>query len=134
MVSFLKVQADSGPKEMGGEGQVPGVPTAENGGCPLPSSALPEWEQCDTESLKTRPEMSHGKDSLLNLSYSLLPPQRLQQPPEKMDMKELPPEHESLKISFEALLQRCSLSATDLVSLNLSHDAPTHTPAGPRTT
>uniref|UniRef100_A0A8D1P4P3 Protein transport protein Sec31A n=1 Tax=Sus scrofa TaxID=9823 RepID=A0A8D1P4P3_PIG len=40
--------------------------------------------------------------------------QRLQQPPEKMDMKELPPEHESLKISFEALLQRCSLSATDL--------------------
>ncbi|XP_073858577.1 protein transport protein Sec31B isoform X15 [Macaca fascicularis] len=36
-------------------------------------------------------------------------------PPEKMERKELPPEHQSLKSSFEALLQRCSLSATDLV-------------------
>ncbi|XP_073858588.1 protein transport protein Sec31B isoform X26 [Macaca fascicularis] len=35
-------------------------------------------------------------------------------PPEKMERKELPPEHQSLKSSFEALLQRCSLSATDL--------------------
>uniref|UniRef100_A0A8C8Z4M9 SEC31 homolog B, COPII coat complex component n=1 Tax=Prolemur simus TaxID=1328070 RepID=A0A8C8Z4M9_PROSS len=41
--------------------------------------------------------------------------QQLQQlPPEKMERKELPPEHQSLKTSFEALLQRCSLSATDL--------------------
>ncbi|XP_031538585.1 protein transport protein Sec31B isoform X4 [Vicugna pacos] len=40
--------------------------------------------------------------------------QQLQRPPEKMEKKELPPEHQSLKISFEALLQRCSLSATDL--------------------
>ncbi|XP_010331483.3 protein transport protein Sec31B isoform X2 [Saimiri boliviensis] len=41
--------------------------------------------------------------------------QRLQQlPPEKVERKELPPEHQSLKTSFEALLQRCSLSATDL--------------------
>ncbi|XP_057590902.1 protein transport protein Sec31B isoform X4 [Hippopotamus amphibius kiboko] len=40
--------------------------------------------------------------------------QQLQRPPEKMDRKELPPEHQLLKISFQALLQRCSLSATDL--------------------
>ncbi|KAM8783485.1 protein transport protein Sec31B isoform 2-T3 [Rhynchonycteris naso] len=37
-----------------------------------------------------------------------------QWPPEKMDRKELPPEHQSLKTSFEALLQRCSQSATGL--------------------
>ncbi|KAM5244325.1 protein transport protein Sec31B isoform 25-T32 [Hipposideros larvatus] len=37
-----------------------------------------------------------------------------QRPPEKMERKELPPEHQSLKTSFEALLQRCSQSATDL--------------------
>lgn len=41
--------------------------------------------------------------------------QQLQQlPPKKMEQRELPPEHQSLKDSFEALLQRCSLSATDL--------------------
>ncbi|XP_012294854.2 protein transport protein Sec31B isoform X8 [Aotus nancymaae] len=41
--------------------------------------------------------------------------QQLQQlPPEKVERKELPPEHQSLKTSFEALLQRCFLSATDL--------------------
>ncbi|XP_069316216.1 protein transport protein Sec31B isoform X2 [Eulemur rufifrons] len=41
--------------------------------------------------------------------------QQLQQlPPEEMERKELPPEHQSLKTSFEALLQRCSLSAADL--------------------
>ncbi|KAM5320702.1 protein transport protein Sec31B isoform 1-T1 [Glossophaga mutica] len=37
-----------------------------------------------------------------------------QQPPEKMDRKDLPPEHQSLKTSFEALLQRCFQCATDL--------------------
>ncbi|XP_039727421.1 protein transport protein Sec31B isoform X5 [Pteropus medius] len=37
-----------------------------------------------------------------------------QWPPEKMDRKELPPEHQPLKTSFEVLLQRCSQSATDL--------------------
>ncbi|ELK00831.1 Protein transport protein Sec31B [Pteropus alecto] len=37
-----------------------------------------------------------------------------QRPPEKMDRKELPPEHQPLKTSFEVLLQRCSQSATDL--------------------
>ncbi|KAM8912075.1 protein transport protein Sec31B isoform 1-T1 [Lycaon pictus] len=41
--------------------------------------------------------------------------QQLQQwPPEKVGRKELPPEHQSLKTSFEKLLQCCSLSATDL--------------------
>ncbi|XP_054546240.1 protein transport protein Sec31B isoform X2 [Talpa occidentalis] len=41
--------------------------------------------------------------------------QRCQQrPPEKVEKKELPPEHQCLKTSFEALLQRCSLCATDL--------------------
>lgn len=44
--------------------------------------------------------------------------QQLQQrPPEKVERKELPPEHQSLKTSFEKLLQRCSLSATDLGQL-----------------
>ncbi|KAM9618232.1 LOW QUALITY PROTEIN: protein transport protein Sec31B [Trichechus inunguis] len=39
---------------------------------------------------------------------------QLQQlPPEKMEGKELPLEHQSLKTSFEVLLQCCSLSATD---------------------
>ncbi|XP_036079197.1 protein transport protein Sec31B isoform X3 [Rousettus aegyptiacus] len=37
-----------------------------------------------------------------------------QRPPEKMGRKELPPEHQPLKTSFEVLLQRCSQSATDL--------------------
>ncbi|XP_053524575.1 protein transport protein Sec31B isoform X2 [Artibeus jamaicensis] len=37
-----------------------------------------------------------------------------QQPPEKIDRKDLPPEHQSLKTSFEALLQHCFQSATDL--------------------
>ncbi|XP_023599008.1 protein transport protein Sec31B isoform X1 [Myotis lucifugus] len=37
-----------------------------------------------------------------------------QWPPEKVYRKELPPEHQSLKTSFEALLQRCSQAATDL--------------------
>lgn len=40
-----------------------------------------------------------------------------------MGRKELPPEHQPLKTSFEVLLQRCSQSATDLVCLNLPHDA-----------
>ncbi|XP_042764328.1 protein transport protein Sec31B isoform X10 [Panthera leo] len=37
-----------------------------------------------------------------------------QRPPEKVERKELPPEHRSLKISFDKLLRRCSLSAADL--------------------
>ncbi|KAH0504541.1 Protein transport protein Sec31B [Microtus ochrogaster] len=41
-----------------------------------------------------------------------LQPQQL--PPGKTERKEMPPEHQCLKDSFEALLQRCSLSATDL--------------------
>ncbi|XP_077933357.1 protein transport protein Sec31B isoform X5 [Halichoerus grypus] len=41
--------------------------------------------------------------------------QQLQQrPPGKVERKELPPEHQSLKTSFEKLLRRCSLSATDI--------------------
>ncbi|XP_007530356.1 protein transport protein Sec31B [Erinaceus europaeus] len=44
--------------------------------------------------------------------HSLQPLQ--QQPPEKTERKELPPEHQSLKTSFEALVQRCALCATDL--------------------
>ncbi|KAL1787202.1 transport Sec31B isoform X1 [Sigmodon hispidus] len=39
---------------------------------------------------------------------------RTQLPPEKIEKKELPPEHQCLKDSLEALLQRCSLSAADL--------------------
>ncbi|XP_054585121.1 protein transport protein Sec31B [Eptesicus fuscus] len=37
-----------------------------------------------------------------------------QWPPKKTYRKELPPEHQPLKTSFEALLQRCSQAATDL--------------------
>ncbi|XP_027450028.2 protein transport protein Sec31B isoform X2 [Zalophus californianus] len=41
--------------------------------------------------------------------------QQLQQrPPGKVEGKELSPEHQSLKTSFEKLLQRCSLFATDM--------------------
>ncbi|XP_048075164.1 protein transport protein Sec31B isoform X17 [Ursus arctos] len=40
--------------------------------------------------------------------------QHQQWPPQKVERKELPPEHQSLKTSFEKLLRRCSLSATDL--------------------
>ncbi|XP_006751112.2 protein transport protein Sec31B-like isoform X1 [Leptonychotes weddellii] len=41
--------------------------------------------------------------------------QQLQQrTPRKVERKELPPEHQSLKTSFEKLLRRCSLSATDI--------------------
>ncbi|XP_021555379.1 protein transport protein Sec31B isoform X2 [Neomonachus schauinslandi] len=41
--------------------------------------------------------------------------QQLQQrPPGKVERKGLPPEHQSLKTSFEKLLRRCSLSATDI--------------------
>ncbi|XP_007479271.2 protein transport protein Sec31B isoform X2 [Monodelphis domestica] len=40
--------------------------------------------------------------------------QQLQQlPPEPVRKKEIPPEHRPLKTSFEALLQRCALSASD---------------------
>lgn len=38
--------------------------------------------------------------------------------------KELPPEHRCVKDSFEALLHRCSLTATDLVSLGLPEPPP----------
>ncbi|KAM9702908.1 protein transport protein Sec31B isoform 4-T4 [Dama dama] len=57
------------------------------------------------------------QDSLKNapvLKGNLQRKKQCQQPLEKMDRKEMPPEHQSLKISFEALLQRCALSATDL--------------------
>ncbi|XP_055280839.1 protein transport protein Sec31B isoform X9 [Moschus berezovskii] len=59
------------------------------------------------------------QDSLKNAPVpkgNLQRKKQCQQPLEKIDRKELPPEHQSLKISFEALLQRCSLSATDLLS------------------
>lgn len=57
------------------------------------------------------------QDSLKNAPVpkgNLQRKKQCQQPLEKINRKELPPEHQSLKISFEALLQRCSLSATDL--------------------
>nr|KAF6304313.1 SEC31-like protein B, COPII coat complex component [Myotis myotis] len=55
------------------------------------------------------------QDSLKNAPAPRANLQRRQQrPPEKVYRKELPPEHQSLKTSFEALLQHCSQSATDL--------------------
>ena len=121
MTSFLTVEADSGLKEMGWEADTK-CPYCRERGCPSP--ALLQWEQHDPKSQRTSPEGSHKQDSLPISPVSLLPPQQCQQPLEKMDRKEMPPEHQSLKISFETLLQRCALSATDLVSLNLPHDAP----------
>ncbi|EDL41932.1 mCG131756 [Mus musculus] len=53
----------------------------------------------------------------LATAMSFLPSDCIQQlqplPPERAE-KELPPEHQCVKDSFEALLQRCSLTATDL--------------------
>lgn len=121
MASFLTLEADSGLKEMGWEADTK-CPYCRERGCPSP--VLLQWEQHDPKSQRTSPEGSHKQDSLPISLVSLLPPQQCQQPLEKMDRKEMPPEHQSLKISFEALLQRCALSATDLVSLNLPHDAP----------
>ncbi|XP_063100008.1 protein transport protein Sec31B isoform X2 [Cavia porcellus] len=54
------------------------------------------------------PEPPHFLPAQLPISS----PQHL--PPTRMERKELPPEHQSLKASFKALLQRCSLSAADL--------------------
>ncbi|XP_027707584.1 protein transport protein Sec31B isoform X4 [Vombatus ursinus] len=46
--------------------------------------------------------------------------QQLQQlPPEQVKKKEMPLEHQPLKTSFEALLQRCALSASDPLSPNV---------------
>lgn len=39
-----------------------------------------------------------------------------QLPAERVERKELPPEHQGLKTTFEGLVQRCSAVATDPVS------------------
>ncbi|XP_042764329.1 protein transport protein Sec31B isoform X11 [Panthera leo] len=73
------------------------------------SNALP------TTGLSTVPP--GPQDSLKNapVPRTNLQRKKLQQrPPEKVERKELPPEHRSLKISFDKLLRRCSLSAADL--------------------
>ncbi|XP_065779180.1 protein transport protein Sec31B isoform X3 [Muntiacus reevesi] len=62
----------------------------------------------------TAPVMCLASEPQGVLSSQPTVPSQCQQPLEKMDWKEMPPEHQSLKISFEALLQRCTLSATDL--------------------
>ncbi|XP_038181598.1 protein transport protein Sec31B isoform X3 [Arvicola amphibius] len=70
----------------------------------------------------TAPVRSLGPQPWQASSVSWSPPgapregslQLQQLPPGKTERKELPPEHQCLKDSFEALLQRCSLSATDL--------------------
>ncbi|XP_044791310.2 protein transport protein Sec31B isoform X10 [Bubalus bubalis] len=62
----------------------------------------------------TAPVMCLAPEPRGVLSSQPAVPSQCQQPLEKINRKELPPEHQSLKISFEALLQRCSLSATDL--------------------
>lgn len=125
MASFLKLEADSGLKEMGWGADTKCL-YCRQGRMPLLSSALlySSGSSVTPKSLRTSPEGSHEQDSSPLSPVSLLPPQQLQMPPAKMDRKELPPEHQSLNISFEALLQRCSLSATDIVSLNLPHGAP----------
>ena len=102
------------------------------GGVLLPDSVL-QREKCDTESLRTSLWGSCEKEILPIYPVSLLLPQQLQQrPPEKVERKELPPEHRSLKISFDKLLRRCSLSAADLVSLSLPHDVLLTPLASPR--
>uniref|UniRef100_A0A8C5L2P4 Protein transport protein Sec31B n=1 Tax=Jaculus jaculus TaxID=51337 RepID=A0A8C5L2P4_JACJA len=67
---------------------------------PEPQWALPS--QSSVSRVSHAPPGAPGKSNLQQLL------------PEKMEQKVLPPEHQSLKDSFEALLQRCSLSATDL--------------------
>ncbi|XP_060261111.1 protein transport protein Sec31B isoform X6 [Ovis aries] len=62
----------------------------------------------------TAPVMCLAPEPRGVLSSQPAVPSQCQQPLEKINRKELPPEHQSLKISFEALLQRCSQSATDL--------------------
>ncbi|XP_057633728.1 protein transport protein Sec31B isoform X2 [Chionomys nivalis] len=70
----------------------------------------------------TAPVRSLGPQPRQVSSVSWSPPgapregslQLQQLPPGKTERKTLPPEHQCLKDSFEALLQRCSLSATDL--------------------
>lgn len=127
MASFLKLEADSGLKDgVGGRYQVSLLQRKD---------ALPQL--CSKGSSMTpshRGLVLRGAiaGQLACLSCLPAPPQQCQQPLEKINRKELPPEHQSLKISFEALLQRCSQSATDLVSLNLPHDAPFCTPSWSR--
>eukprot|EP00073_Rattus_norvegicus_P042838 XP_017444770.1 PREDICTED: protein transport protein Sec31B isoform X2 [Rattus norvegicus] len=72
-------------------------------------------------SLGPEPQQALLPQSLVS-GASLPPPgaprecslQQLQPLPPEKTQKELPPEHQCLKDSFEALLQRCSLTATDL--------------------
>uniref|UniRef100_A0A8C9QQW8 Protein transport protein Sec31A n=1 Tax=Spermophilus dauricus TaxID=99837 RepID=A0A8C9QQW8_SPEDA len=70
---------------------------------PEPQRVLPS--QTPISSVNHAPPGAPGELSLQ---------QRQQPPPKMIERKALPPEHQSLKTSFEALLQRCSLSATDL--------------------
>ncbi|OWK07482.1 SEC31B, partial [Cervus elaphus hippelaphus] len=75
-----------------------------------PVMCLASEPQGVLSSQPTVPSVSHAPPGTpRELSW-----QQCQQPLEKMDRKEMPPEHQSMKISFEALLQRCALSATDL--------------------
>ncbi|XP_027786082.2 protein transport protein Sec31B isoform X8 [Marmota flaviventris] len=70
---------------------------------PEPQRVLPS--QTPISSVNHAPPGAPGELSLQ---------QRQQPPPKMIERKALPPEHQSLKTSFEALLQHCSLSATDL--------------------
>ncbi|XP_046306085.1 protein transport protein Sec31B isoform X7 [Marmota monax] len=70
---------------------------------PEPQRVLPS--QTPISSVNHAPPGAPGELSLQ---------QRQQLPPKMIERKALPPEHQSLKTSFEALLQHCSLSATDL--------------------
>ncbi|GAB1302462.1 Protein transport protein Sec31B [Apodemus speciosus] len=90
----------------------------------LPETFLPPAPiTAPLRSLGPEPQQALRPQPLVS-SASLPPPgaprecslQQLQPlPPEKTTMtKELPPEHQCVKDSFEALLRRCSLTATDL--------------------
>ncbi|ELW49353.1 Protein transport protein Sec31B [Tupaia chinensis] len=72
---------------------------------PITAPVMAPPSQLPASAVSHAPPGAPGECSLQQL-------QRL--PPEKIGRKELPPEHQPLKDSFEALLRRCSLAATDL--------------------
>nr|XP_021555385.1 protein transport protein Sec31B isoform X6 [Neomonachus schauinslandi] len=86
-----------------------------------PSTAHPGPQASLKNAPVPRADLQRKKPSVLGVcnaspgapgEFSL---QQLQQrPPGKVERKGLPPEHQSLKTSFEKLLRRCSLSATDI--------------------
>lgn len=102
-----------------------GLPTCTKGWVAPPPSAL---LQGVSENLSPRagPPGSRepGGGQLACPTSSRLPQRHGQQlRPERTGRRELPPEHQSLRASFEALLRRCSLSADSKTKRRLEEAA-----------